>query len=72
MKHTHKIGNGPQIGSESRAKQWYCVFGFVPINGVDIKDLCDNASDYEITTKGSWWNLLLGGFFRFRYVIVKK
>ena len=72
MKHIHKIGNGPQTGFESREKQWYCIFGFVPINSVSIKDLCNGAIDYEITTKGSWWNLLLGGFFRFRYVIVTR
>ena len=33
--HVHKVGNGAQGNDMMMARQWYVLFGLVPINEVD-------------------------------------
>ena len=50
--HVHKVGKGAQ-GAETfvtEARQWYIVWGLVPINNVDTNAMAGEATDYEITT----------------------
>ncbi len=49
--HVHTVGRGPQTGQEMEARQWYAVFGLVPINDVDTNQMAAGASDYEIKTE---------------------
>ena len=49
--HTHKIGNGPQTGAETTQRQWYVLWGLVPINDVDTETIAGGAMDYEIKTQ---------------------
>jgi hypothetical protein len=46
----HKIGNGPQTNNVQTARQWYALFGLIPINTVDTNQMAQGAKDYEITT----------------------
>ena len=48
--HTHKIGNGAQGNDITNARQWYVLWGLVPINNVDTSTMAAGATDYEITT----------------------
>ena len=45
--HTHVVGKGAQIES----RQWYVLWGLVPINDVDTQVMAGEATDYEITTE---------------------
>lgn len=49
MKHT--IGTGPQTGVESSDRQWYILWGLVPLGRVDGGDIAGGAQNYRITTK---------------------
>lgn len=50
MAHIHKVGNGAQ-GTEMMAeRQWYVLWGLVPINEVDTQAMAAGATDYEIIT----------------------
>ena len=49
--HSHLIGKGPQTGASLSKKQWYAVWGLVPMNEVDIEKLSGGAEDYEIHTR---------------------
>ena len=49
--HVHTIGNGPQTGATETAKQWYILFGLIPLTDVDTGAMAGGAADYEITTQ---------------------
>ena len=54
MKHVHIIGKGAQTGVEVKARQWYILFGLIPLNQVNINEMSGGATDFEIITKRSW------------------
>ena len=49
--HVHKVGEGAQGNDITAARQWYVLWGIVPINEVDTNAMADGATDYEITTQ---------------------
>ena len=49
--HTHKVGNGAQGTDIVEARQWYVLWGLVPINDVDTNAMAGEATDYDITTQ---------------------
>lgn len=60
--HRHVVGNGAQGNSSESAKQWYILWGLVPLNNVDTKAMADGASDYEIKTQQSFVDIIIGIF----------
>ena len=48
--HVHKVGQGAQGNDITNARQWYVLWGLVPINTVDTNVMAAGAADYEITT----------------------
>ena len=48
--HVHKVGKGAQSNDITMARQWYVLWGVVPINEVDTNAMAEGATDYEITT----------------------
>ena len=48
--HTHVVGNGAQGTDMIESRQWYVLYGLVPINDVDSNAMAAGATDYEITT----------------------
>lgn len=58
--HVHKVGNGAQGYDVSSARQWYILWGLVPINEVDTNAMAGGASDYEITTSLTVIDILIG------------
>jgi len=49
--HVHKIGTGPKSHTNDEMRQWYVLWGLVPINEVDTKDMAGDAANYEIKTE---------------------
>ncbi|HPR18100.1 MAG TPA: hypothetical protein PLD62_07630 [Candidatus Cloacimonadota bacterium] len=58
----HKIGNGPQSNTVIEARQWYALFGLVPINNVDTAQMAGDAKDYEIKTEQSPMDIIMNIF----------
>ena len=58
--HIHTVGAGPQQSGDETARQWYILWGLVPINDVDSKAMAGGASDYEIKTEISPIDFLIG------------
>ena len=58
--HVHKVGNGAQGNDTTEARQWYILWGLVPINEVDTNAMAGGASDYEITTSATVIDILIG------------
>jgi len=55
----HIIGDGPQGKTELSEKQWYILWGLVPLNTVDTNKMAGDVTDYEITTQHSFVDLLI-------------
>ena len=75
--HRHVVGNGPQTGVKLTRKQWYALWGLVPVGFVDSDQLAGNAKDYEIYTRqnaGDFFLNLITGLVTFtsRTVTVTK
>ena len=73
----HNVGNGAQGNTTVTERQWFVLFGLVPINEIDSKTMAGGATDYEITTKFTFVDLVIGAFtgivsIQPRSVIVKK
>ncbi|RED91304.1 Bor/Iss family lipoprotein [Marinoscillum furvescens] len=59
---THTVGAGAQGTSTTAKKQWYALWGLVPISNVDTKAMAGGASDYTITTQQSFGDGVIGMF----------
>jgi len=60
--HIHTVGKGPQSGATLEARQWYVLFGLVPINDVDTKEMAAGATDYQIKTESSALDIIINIF----------
>jgi len=60
--HTHVVGNGAQTGSMEQQRQWYVLWGLVPINDVDTKTMAAGTTDYTIKTEQSALDVVINIF----------
>jgi len=60
--HVHKIGNGPQTGMIEQERQWYVLWGLVPINNVETEVMAVGAVDYSIKTEASALDVIINIF----------
>ena len=49
--HIHKIGSGPQTYDIEELRQWYILWGLVPLNDVDTNEMAGDAKNYRIKTE---------------------
>ena len=49
--HRHVVGDGPQEWQSTSERQWYILWGLVPINEVQSAPMAGDAEDYEIKTE---------------------
>ena len=57
--HTHVIGDGPQTGVTETARQYYVLFGLVPLNKVDTNAMIGGAADYKLETGQQGMDVLI-------------
>jgi len=60
--HTHIVGNGGSGNEVVEQRQWYVLWGLVPINEVDSADMADGASNYTIETEQSALDVVINIF----------
>lgn len=60
--HVHTVGNGPQGNTVIEERQWYVLFGYIPINDVDTNAMAGEATDYEIRTEQTQIDIIIGIF----------
>ncbi|SVD92231.1 uncharacterized protein METZ01_LOCUS445085 [marine metagenome] len=74
--HIHTVGYGPQSGIKASARQYYLLWGLVPLNTVDTNEMAgtdingNQIEDYEIQTQFgildiaiNWISLFTTGLF---------
>ena len=55
--HLHHVGHGPQTGTKVTSRQYYLLYGLVPLNSVDTNEMAgidlngNYITDYEIKTQ---------------------
>ena len=59
---THIVGDGAKGGTVETAKSWYILFGLVPLNNVDSKQMAAGAKDYTIVTQQSFIDVVISIF----------
>lgn len=60
--HIHTIGNGPAGNTVVIERQWYVLWGLVPINKVDSKVLAAGADNYQIRTEQTALDVVINIF----------
>ena len=61
MTHEHIVGTGAATGYTESAKQWYLLWGLVPLNKVDTKAMSGGAENYKIVTQSTIIDAILSG-----------
>ena len=60
--HTHVVGNGAQGNEVTQQRQWYVLFGLIPINNVDTEQMAAGTVDYTIKTEQSALDVIINIF----------
>ncbi len=60
--HIHTIGSGPSSGNRMEARQWYVLWGLIPINQIDTKAMAAGATNYEIRTEAAPLDIIINLF----------
>lgn len=60
--HTHKIGNGAQTNKAEKKRQWYILYGAVPLNEVNTAEMANDTRDYTIKTELSPLDVVMNFF----------
>ncbi len=58
----HIIGEGAQSNQTVEARQWYILWGLVPLNEVNSAELAGGAENYEITTEHTFVDVVISIF----------
>ena len=58
----HTVGEGARGNSTKDKKQWYALWGAVPLNEVDTQDMADGATDYTIKSKIKFVDYVITAF----------
>ena len=56
---THVVGAGGS-GETVEAKQWFALWGLVPLNNVSSQQMAGGKTDYTVTTTFSFVDKLIG------------
>ncbi|MFC1530080.1 Bor/Iss family lipoprotein [Gemmatimonadota bacterium] len=76
--HVHTIGTGPSPTADTEeVRQWYWLWGMIPMNEVDTNEMAAGAENYEITTEFTALDCLINIFtslvsIQSRTVTIKK
>ncbi len=60
--HMHTVGNGAQGADIIESRQWYVLWGLVPINEVDTQAMAGAATDYNIITEVNVLDAVINAF----------
>ena len=60
--HIHTVGKGAQGTDMIESRQWYVLWGLVPINEVDTQAMAGGATDYNIITEVNVLDAIINAF----------
>lgn len=59
MTHMHVVGEGAKQGIVETERQWYALWGLIPINKVDTKEMAKGATNYTIKTEQNALDIII-------------
>jgi len=59
---THTVGAGPQTGETTEVRQWFVLYGLIPLTEADTQEMAAGATDYEIVTEMNLIDVVIGMF----------
>jgi hypothetical protein len=59
--HRIVVGSGASTGQQETAKQWYLLWGLVPLSSVNTKAMAGGASNYTIDSREEVLDILIYG-----------
>ena len=59
MTNIHVIGTGAKGGNVEQERQWYVLWGLIPINKIDSKEMAKGAKDYTIKSEQSALDVIM-------------
>jgi hypothetical protein len=59
---THVVGNGGSSGVATEKKQWYALWGLVPVNTVETKEMAGGATNYTIKSQVKFVDYVISVF----------
>ncbi len=62
MTHKHVIGDGGKGSQVETERQWWVLFGLVPLNNVNTATMAKGAKDYTIVTQTSFLDYVISAF----------
>ena len=60
--HHHTVGAGATGDDSVSARQWYILWGLVPLNDVDTTELAGGSVNYEIDTEQGFLDIVINIF----------
>lgn len=61
----HTVGNGGSGATETTERQWFALWGLIPLGDVDGGEMAGNAQDYTIQTQWSVIDIVINIFTSF-------
>ena len=58
----HVVGDGSKSGVKESARQWFVLWGLVPLSKVNSKEMAKGAKDYTVKTEMSVIDVVIGIF----------
>ena len=62
---THTVGSGGTGGNQVSHRTWYVLWGLIPVNEKDSKDLAAGATDYTVHAERDALDIILNIFTSF-------
>ncbi len=75
--HQYNMGMGPQTGVTETQRQWYIIWGLIPLNNVDVNGMVGEVENYQVRTASEPIDIIINIFTGYvtvtsRTVTVKK
>ena len=58
----HDVGKGAQSDASAEERQWYALWGLVPLGKVESHDIAGGATDYTVKTEQNVIDVLMNLF----------
>jgi len=60
--HIHEVGSGAGGSNQKAERQWYILWGLVPLNDVDTNAIAAGTADYTVKTQTSFLDVVINIF----------
>ena len=59
---SHIVGEGPKGNTKVEERQWFALWGLIPLNKVETNKMAGGATNYEVKSTFSFLDMVIGAF----------